>query len=143
MVNKQYKDRIFRMVFNDERSLLELYNAVNQAVNYCIQEGILKEFLSEHRAEVLDMILYDYNEQEHMAMEREEGFADGLEKGVAQGLKDTLKEFLSGLGFLPEQLKEQIENESCVSTLRDWIKLAARAESMEEFILKAGLYAHN
>ena len=28
-LNKQYKDRVFRIVFRDKESLLELYNAVN------------------------------------------------------------------------------------------------------------------
>ena len=28
-LNKKYKDRVFRIVFRDKESLLELYNAVN------------------------------------------------------------------------------------------------------------------
>lgn len=31
MINKKYKDRIFRLVFNDNGSLLELYNALNNS----------------------------------------------------------------------------------------------------------------
>ena len=30
-VAKDYKDRLFRMIFNDREKLLELYNAMNDA----------------------------------------------------------------------------------------------------------------
>lgn len=126
-----------------------LETAVSRAVNNCIRDGILAEFLSAHKAEVLDMVLYDYNEQEHIEMEREEakeegfeeGFDEGLEKGVSKGLKDALEELLSGFGPLPAQIRERIERETSSAALREWIRLSARAESVEEFVEKAGISA--
>lgn len=32
-LNTKYKDRLFRLIFNDRQKLLELYNAVNES-NY-------------------------------------------------------------------------------------------------------------
>lgn len=55
--------------------------ALDQAVNDCIREGILEDILSEHKAEVITMFLTEYDEERHMAMEREDGKAEGLMKG--------------------------------------------------------------
>lgn len=52
--------------------------AIEQAVADCIQSGILAQFLTGHRAEVMDVILTEYNEQEHMEMERNEWEARGI-----------------------------------------------------------------
>lgn len=109
--------------------------AVHEAVSSCIRDGILAEFLSAHKAEVLEMILYDYNEQEHIEMEREEA----KEEGFTEGLKAVLKDFLSSLGPLPELLNELIDQEDSSPTLKDWIRLSAKAESIEEFIDRAGI----
>lgn len=46
----------------------------------CIQEGILKEFLEKNRAEAKAMSIFEYNEEEHIRMEREEAFEDGREQ---------------------------------------------------------------
>lgn len=64
------------------------------------------------------MILTDYNEQEHIAMEREEakeeGFNAGLTVGISKGLsvsRDVILEFLCSIGPLPAHLKKLIEND--------------------------------
>lgn len=62
-----------------------------------------------------------------------EGRTEGIERGISQGLQDTLKDFLSSIGPLLVQLVEIIENEASPSTLRDWLRLSARVESIEEF----------
>ena len=38
----------------------------------CIQDDILKEFLMKNRAEAKAVSIYEYNEEEHMRMERDE-----------------------------------------------------------------------
>ena len=30
-INKKYKDRLFRLIFQDKKDLLELYNAINNS----------------------------------------------------------------------------------------------------------------
>ena len=49
----------------------KLKDAINKAVDYCIRNNILKEFLLAHKAEVGEMILTEYNEEEHMAALKE------------------------------------------------------------------------
>jgi len=45
--------------------------AVDEAVRQCIDEGILADFLRRHRAEVIDMILTEYDEDLHIRSEKQ------------------------------------------------------------------------
>jgi hypothetical protein len=47
--------------------------AIDRAVEECINEGILADFLIGHRAEVKDVCLTEYNEEEVQNAFREEG----------------------------------------------------------------------
>ena len=49
---------------------MEIAEAVNRAVDECIAEGVLGDFLSEHRAEAVAMNIYEYDEEKHMKAER-------------------------------------------------------------------------
>lgn len=64
---------------------MPLEDAVERAITECINEGILAEFLSAYRAEAKKVSIYEYDEEEHMRMEREENYAWGLEVGRAEG----------------------------------------------------------
>ena len=61
--------------------------AVERAIQECIREDILREFLKKNRSEAKAMSIYEYNEEEHMRMERQDAFADGVEDGFADGFK--------------------------------------------------------
>lgn len=77
--------------------------ATNRAIDFCIRNGILADILQESQAEVVGMILSEYNEKDYMAylkrwgrekgraeglaQGREEGRAEGLEAGRAEGLE--------------------------------------------------------
>jgi len=104
--------------------------AVNAAVNTCIESGILKELLSQHRAEVMDMLLTEYNEQEHMALERKEW----LEIGTIQTKQDDLMELLSRFGEIPEELQEKIMNQDDLNILKQWFRSAYSVCSIPEFV---------
>ena len=85
------------------------------------------------------MILYDYNEQEHIAMERAEAEEEGIEKGKNIGVAEGILDLLADLGDIPEALRQRISGESSMDTLKAWLRLAARAESVDDFVRKAGL----
>ena len=55
---------------------------------------MLKEFLTEHRAEVKAMCIEEYNEAETMQLFKEEAFNDGVEKGLKEGEEKGLKKGL-------------------------------------------------
>ena len=52
---------------------MDIRTAVTEAVDECIASGVLSGFFSEHREEVIDVSVYDYEEEGRMRVEREEG----------------------------------------------------------------------
>lgn len=111
-------------------------NAVERAVNECIQGGILKEFLQKNRAEVMEMSLFDYDEEGVMKLIREEEYEFGLEDGKALGKAESVLTLLGELGEIPESIALQIKGENREEVLTKWLMAAARAETVDEFIEK-------
>lgn len=66
---------------------LTLTAAVDKAVETCIRENVLADFLKKHRAEVKEMILTEYNEELHIRSEKALSYQEGLEDGRRQGQK--------------------------------------------------------
>ena len=67
---------------------LALEEAVDRAVDVCLENEILKELLSVHRAEVKHVILTEYNEELHLKNTFEEGREEGLKEGRKEGLAE-------------------------------------------------------
>ena len=59
--------------------------AVERAITECISEGILREFLESNRAEAKHMSIYEYDEKEHIRLERAEAREEGREEGLLLG----------------------------------------------------------
>ena len=53
---------------------LPLSEAVERAITECIQEGDLKEFLKKNQAEAKKMSIYEYDQEKHIRMERQEAW---------------------------------------------------------------------
>lgn len=60
--------------------------AVTRAVEECISEGILKDYLLNHKAEAIAMSIYEYDEEKHMKAERKEHYEIGLQEGLQKGI---------------------------------------------------------
>ena len=64
---------------------------VNRAVDECIRNGVLADFLKRNRAEVVMMSIFGYNQEEEerklRAAERQAGYASGVEQGIRQGIE--------------------------------------------------------
>ena len=122
------------------RGEMDFGEAVKKAVDDCIAEGILREFLMTRRAEVMNSILTEYDEEQVLAdigQERyEEGKAEGKMEGIAEGVLELLGEYCE----VPEDLKITIQSEANIDTLSRWLKLAARSDSIESF--KSQMYKH-
>ena len=69
-----------------------LNEAVEKAVEECIQEGILREFLLKHRAEVVAMSIFEYDREWEEEILRKEEFEAGRELGKEEERKKTEKE---------------------------------------------------
>jgi predicted transposase/invertase (TIGR01784 family) len=68
--------------YNKEFSLEK---SVTLAVEYCIENDILKPFMEKHRLEVVNMLLEDITVEDEIEAAREEGFEDGREEGIEVG----------------------------------------------------------
>lgn len=64
---------------------LPLKEAIEYAIDFCIEENVLREFLKKNRSEVMGSILTDYNEKETMEAFYKDGKEDGLEEGRLEG----------------------------------------------------------
>ena len=62
------------------------------AVDRCIKENVLKEFLLKHKAEVKDMVITEYNEEVFVNGIRNEGYEDGIAHGKELGRSEGRKE---------------------------------------------------
>lgn len=119
-----YTDKIRK--YADE---MDLDDAVEHAIRECITEGVLKDFLEKHRAEAKEMSIFEYDQEKHMQQEREDAWKGGLLQGKASAVINLLKE----LGPLPEALEQKIKDETDPDILDKWIRLAAKAGSLDDF----------
>ena len=54
----------------ENRRSMPLEDAVRKAIDYCIGNGILRDFLSRQRAEVYKMSIYEYDEERELRLIR-------------------------------------------------------------------------
>ena len=138
------------------KSMDNVEEAVDRAVTECINEGILREFLLRNRKEAVEMSIFEYDEEAVFEIVRkdeyEKGFQEGVEKGIEEGREKGMKEgraegftagkadaildLLEDIGTIPEEVRERICNEKDSKILNGWLKQAAKAESIDEFISK-------
>lgn len=69
---------------------------------------------------------------------REEGRKEGRKEGRVEGRKESILEFLSELGTVPNKVQEKIMQENDLNKLREWTKLAARADTVDQFLKEIG-----
>ena len=61
--------------------------AIDKAVDRCIEDGILSDFLITHKAEVTNMLLTEFNEEEYIDMVKAESKSEGIEIGKSEGIE--------------------------------------------------------
>ena len=112
----------------------ELNEAVKLAVDECIRNNILSEFLRANKSEVIAMSIFEYDkEEEERKLRKAEyeagvaaGMKDGIKAGVADGIskgkilakKDAVSSLIS-LGLTVEQISSALKVD--VETVKQWI----------------------
>ena len=80
---------------------MELEAAVEKAVDKCIHDGILEEFLQRNRAEVIAVSIFEYDKEEEerklRKAEFEAGEQSGIEKGIEKGRRQERLEIVQTL----------------------------------------------
>lgn len=129
--------RFVARIREDLEQGMSLREAADETIEYCIQESVLLEFLSLHRAEVRNMILEEYDEQSHIASERqeayEEGREEGRESGMTEGMANAVLALLKDLGEIPDSLRGRVLEQRNPDILNKWLKAASRSETIELF----------
>ena len=64
---------------------LTVKEALEQAIQYCMEHGILYETLRNYRAEVLGMLLEEFDVDKYERTIRKEGMEEGIKQGIEQG----------------------------------------------------------
>ncbi|MEE1032020.1 MAG: hypothetical protein U0L12_07735 [Ruminococcus sp.] len=85
---------------------MEIEYAVECAITECIKEGILAEFLMKNRSEAKSVSIYEYDQEKHMRMEREDARADGKEEKLVEQIQKKLKK-----GKEIVQIADELEEE--------------------------------
>ena len=119
----------FKMMAEQNKYIDEAYQAL---IKLSADERKRLEYESRRKA------LYDYNTQMGAAERR--GMEKGEEKGRNEGRTETLVNsilsFLSDYGIVSGEIKTRILEEKNTEILEKWLKTAARAHSIQDFIEK-------
>ena len=73
-----------------ERWDSSLSDAIEHAINRCIDEDVLKEFLVNRREEAAKVTNLDFTFERQMELEREEAKKTGVTEGLLHGRKEGL-----------------------------------------------------
>ena len=70
---------------------ISLEEAVTRAVDECIEEGILAEFLMKNKAEVIKVSIYEYDKEFEEKKLRKAEYEAGVEAGIELGERSLLE----------------------------------------------------
>lgn len=94
------------------RRTMRLEEAMEKAIDECVQNNVLSEFLKQNKAEVQKMGIYEYNEEEHIRMEREDAREEGRREGETKLLVTQICKKLKknqSVSEIADVLEEEIQ----------------------------------
>ena len=77
--------------YSDDKGI-DIKTAITKAIDYCIEENIMREFLIKHKAEVFSVCITEFDEKIYEAELREEAREEGREEGLTLGRKEGREE---------------------------------------------------
>lgn len=94
-----------------------LEDAIEKAINQCMEENVLRDFLAQHREEVMHVMTLDYTFERRLEMQRAEAIEDGERIG-----KEIRKEIGKEIGKeekLSEQIRKKIQKGKPLDQIAD------------------------
>lgn len=79
------------------------------AVDECISEGILAEFFREHKKEVMEMGIYEFDQELYDRVLREDGEMIGREIGREETTLEDIKSLMETLKLKEEQAMDALK----------------------------------
>lgn len=114
----------------------EFVDAVEQAIEECIQKEVLTDFLRKRRSQIMNALLTEYDEEKVMAQIGQESFEDGEAKGKREGKIEGKKEGKQEEKRRYNQLILKLAEDNCTEMI---VKAASDSELLEELFQKYGL----
>ena len=119
---KEYAQYVARVRKYAAKQDVSLEEAVTRAVDECIEEGILAEFLLKNKTEVIKVSIYEYDkefeEKKLRKAEYEAGRQDGIEIGRQDGIEIGKRILLEKIikkkskkGKSTEQIADELEED--------------------------------
>lgn len=98
---------------------MKLNQAVSKAVEECIEDGILADFLTAWKSEVIAVSIFEYDERQEkkklLQTERKYARLEGIEEGRQQGIALGMIKIGRRAGWNDEQILETLQNELTIS----------------------------
>jgi len=92
--------------------------AITKAMDECISEGILKDFLTKHKSEVLEMILYSFDKELYEKDLKQIAYEEGEKNGAQNKLISQVQKKLAK-GKTAEEIADILEED--LETIQDII----------------------
>ena len=84
-------------------------DAITEAVKYCMEHNVMKEYLEENAKEVFTMARMEWNFDEAKMAWFEEGEEKGMEKGMEKGLLTSLKNLLKNTDWSVDRAMDVLQ----------------------------------
>lgn len=104
---KEYMSYVTRV--RDYAKSMPLERAVDKAVEECIKQGILREFLLQNKAEVKKMSIYEYDDEAVKQALKEDAYEEGKVNGKLEGKMEGKIETLIALVCKKMKLAQPLE----------------------------------
>ena len=143
-INAEKKEEMEKMAQKDD-SLKKAYERVlemsadeKKRLEYEEREKVIRDYNSQmksnwksgHKAGVAE------GHKAGLAEGRELGITEGRELGITEGKAESILELLEELGEVPEELRDRVKKEVDLVVLKNWLRIAAKVESIEDFVEK-------
>lgn len=131
------QDGAARIFFNTKGNMENASEKVKNLLRYMETKRVTDDF-----TRTLDEEVENVKRNEKWRREYMKTYMHDLEmkwQGKAEGKAEFLVELLSEFGEVPEKVRTSIMAESNLETLTKWLKIAAKADSIQGFEEKAGI----
>ena len=117
---RRKKKEIAVLPMDDDEMTTEYGRIVEEAVDECIEEGVMADFLKERKGEVIKVMALDYTFERREELIKEEYLQEGIELGIKQGItqgsdlklvSQITKKLAKGkdIATIAEEVEEDIE----------------------------------
>jgi predicted transposase/invertase (TIGR01784 family) len=91
LVKKSKSLHDYAMLTAKVRELEEMYGslemAVGDAIKYCVENGVMVDYLKEHGSDIMSILVHEYSYEDEMRVAKQEGRAEGRTEGLLESAR--------------------------------------------------------